>query len=278
MKICIIGNGYWGKIIEKNLYNLGYSEIKIIDKVLNNYHELTDEFDYYFIATPFSTHKSILNDLSNFSEKRIWSEKPLVESLDSAKTIYAQLEENGNMLFVDWTYTFNPCISYLRDELSDKKIKQIVLNRTNSGPIREDTSSIFDLSSHDLSIIYFIFGNDILDFSWNEFSLSKNKNTGSNLSWAYSNGMQIIINSSWEHDAKNRVSFIVTKDNGIIIFDDEKKIIIDEAGRQLDFSRHESPLNSAIKFFFESENFENNKKLTLVITKTLDNARHKYEI
>ena len=32
MKICLIGYGYWGKIIHKNLMSLGYDDVKIIDK------------------------------------------------------------------------------------------------------------------------------------------------------------------------------------------------------------------------------------------------------
>ena len=29
MKICLIGYGYWGKIIHKNLMSLGYEDVKI---------------------------------------------------------------------------------------------------------------------------------------------------------------------------------------------------------------------------------------------------------
>ena len=34
-KICLIGYGYWGKIIHKNLVSLGYTNIKIIDIVFD---------------------------------------------------------------------------------------------------------------------------------------------------------------------------------------------------------------------------------------------------
>ena len=37
-KICLIGYGYWGKIIHKNLLSLGYDNIKIIDVVFRNYY------------------------------------------------------------------------------------------------------------------------------------------------------------------------------------------------------------------------------------------------
>ena len=33
MKICLIGYGYWGKIIHKNLMSLGYEDVKIINGI-----------------------------------------------------------------------------------------------------------------------------------------------------------------------------------------------------------------------------------------------------
>jgi predicted dehydrogenase len=116
-KICLIGYGYWGKILHKNLLQLNYQHIKIVDEVLENYHEITEDYDFYFVVTPFSTHEKILKRLANFSNKKIWSEKPLVKTLKASEEIYALLEENGNKLFVDWTYTFNPCVHYLKQIL-----------------------------------------------------------------------------------------------------------------------------------------------------------------
>lgn len=269
-KLCLIGYGYWGKILHKNFQQLGYQNIKIVDEILENQHELTDEYDSYFIVTPFTSHEKILTQIgNNFSGKKVWSEKPLVKTLESAKKIYDLFESKNNKLFVDWTYTFNPCIHYLKSKLKEKKIKQIVLNRTNNGPIRTDASSILDLSSHDLSILYYLFGTEEkFDFTWNEFSMDKTKKVGSNVSWCYKDGTQILINSSWQHEMKNRVSFFVTDSDEIFIFDDLNKIII-ENGTRIDFSDKKSPLHIALESFFLSENFATNKEITLKITETL---------
>ena len=53
-KICLIGYGYWGKIIHKNLISLGFKDVKIIDVVLDNLHELDESYDNYFVITPFT--------------------------------------------------------------------------------------------------------------------------------------------------------------------------------------------------------------------------------
>lgn len=270
-KICLIGYGYWGKIVHKNLLSLGYDNIKIIDVVLDNYHEMTGGYTHYFVITPFLSHFNVLEQLSKYKNKKIWCEKPLVRSLDEANSIYHLMELNQNKLFVDWVYTFNPCIQNIKKLIRNKKIKQVILNRTNDGPKRNDCTSIFDLSVHDLSILYYLFDIDYIDITWNEFSVKSNENFGSNVSWYYNNGLQFIINSSWQHQTKNRVSLLITEDDEIIVFDDIKKSVVSSKGTK-DFSDSESPLHSAINYFFEESDYFYNKQLTLKITKNLEHA------
>ena len=276
MKICLIGYGYWGKILYKNFNLMGYDDITIIDENLNNLHLIDDSFTHYIIVTPFSTHKELLLTIGKFKNKKIWCEKPLIESYEESLEIYKLMELNNNMLFVDWVYTFNPCVIHLKKLLKNKELKQIILNRTNLGPVRYDCTSIHDLSSHDLSILYYLFENDEFNFTFNEFSLNKNNTFGSNISWCYVGGVQIIINSSWEHEDKNRVNLFITKDDQIIVFDDINKIIINN-GEVLNFSSHKSPIENSIEFFMTNPDFEKNKIITTKITKNLENI-YEYKI
>ena len=271
MNIAIIGYGYWGKIIHKNLMSLGHDDVKIIDIVLDNFHELDDSYDYYFVITTFTSHHEVLSKIGQYKNKRIWCEKPLTLTLKESNDIYSLMNKNNNMLFVDWVYTFNPCIDRVKKIVSKKKIKQVILNRTNDGPVRHDCGSIPDLSSHDLSILYYIFGLDNFDFTWNEFSIKSNEEFGSNISWYYKDGLQVIINSSWQHKTKNRVSLFITEDDEIIVFDDVKKTIVTARGLE-DLSDSKSPLQLAMNYFFTSDNFNENKNITLKITKNLEHA------
>lgn len=269
MKICLIGYGYWGNILHKNLIKLGYENVQIVDITLNNMGIISESFDTFFISTPFKTHYDILLKLSKFKNKKIWCEKPLVDSLDELNEIYNLMELNNNSLFVDWTYTFNPCINKLKTILSNKKLKQIILNRTNNGPIRYDCGSIQDLSSHDLSILYFLFEGKEFNFNFNEFSIDNKTNFGSSVSWSYSDGLQVLINSSWQHETKNRVSIFITENDEIIVFDDIKKIIINN-GNIEDFGDSVSPIESGLNYFFSNDDFTNNKNITVKITKNLE--------
>lgn len=274
-KICLIGYGYWGKILHKNLLNLSYTDVTIVDEVLGNAEKIGDNFDYYFVATPFTTHLSVLTKLSKFSNKKIWCEKPLASTFEEVQSIYKKIGSKNNKLFVDWVYLYNPAIHYIKETISGKRIKQIVLNRTNEGPVRTDCSSIWDLSSHDLSIIFQILGFDEREFNWYEFSLKTNEDFGSNLSWSYQKGTQIIINSSWQHQMKNRVSIFITEHDEIIIFDDIKKTVTLSNGEVQDFTEAESPLENAIKEFLGSEDFSYNRKMTEQITLQITNKTKK---
>jgi predicted dehydrogenase len=132
-KICLIGYGYWGKILLNNFKSMGYDEITIVDESLNNINLIDDTFSHYIIATPFSTHKYFLEKIGKFKNKKIWCEKPLVELYDESVQIYKLMEINNNMLFVDWVYTFNPCVIHLKNILGDKKLKQIIINSFTLG-------------------------------------------------------------------------------------------------------------------------------------------------
>ena len=98
-KICLVGYGYWGKILHKNLTSLGYNNITIVDVVLDNFNLLDDSYTHYFVVTPFTTHHDILLKLSKFKNKRIWCEKPLVNTFQESTEIYSLMEQNNNMLF-----------------------------------------------------------------------------------------------------------------------------------------------------------------------------------
>ena len=69
MKILLVGLGYWGKIILKNLENMGKKDIALCDltfkdsdkfqgyNAINNYKKV--DADCVFITTPTSTHYEI---------------------------------------------------------------------------------------------------------------------------------------------------------------------------------------------------------------------------
>ena len=60
-----------------------------------------------------------------------------------------------------YIYMFNNYINFIKKFVTDKKngkVLYIKFQRQNLGPIRNDVSVSYDLSSHDLSILYYFLG------------------------------------------------------------------------------------------------------------------------
>ena len=58
MRICLIGYGYWGKILEEKLKKL--SDIRFICRSTDNYYSKLNDVDWVFVATPDNTHYEIV--------------------------------------------------------------------------------------------------------------------------------------------------------------------------------------------------------------------------
>ena len=114
-----------------------------------------------------------------------------------------------------YIYLFNNNIKYLKKYISSKKngkILYINFQRQNLGPIRNDVSASYDLSSHDLSIFLYLFNKLpklIRDTSYS--ILKKNISDISNLSLKYKNFF-VDINNNWlSPDKIRRITIITNK-------------------------------------------------------------------
>ena len=70
-------------------------------------------------------------------------------------------------------------INYIKKQITTKrlgKINYVELNRKNYGPIRDDVSSLWDLASHDLSIIKYFFLGKIKNPKHLKSQITKKKN------------------------------------------------------------------------------------------------------
>ena len=99
-KIGLIGYGYWGKILYKNLLKLGYENVVICD--IDEKGHVTDytslDVSHVFIATPPSTHYKICK----YFLKRgvnVFCEKPLVTNVKEANDLY-KISDDKIIIFV----------------------------------------------------------------------------------------------------------------------------------------------------------------------------------
>lgn len=270
MKIGLIGYGYWGKILHKNIVNIISGDIEIFDLGQNiGKIEKIHECSHVFVATPAITHKEIVDDL--LSKKiHVFCEKPLVLDKPSVNCLYTSAEKNKVKLFVDWTFVFNDAVNEIKRKFECGelgKIRSVTMNRLNSGPERKDVSSKWDLSSHDVSILQYIFSDFPSKITWVE----KKRNNKS-----YKNDTCIgileypsfdaLIHSSWEYSTKDRVC-VFEFDAGILRWDDNSNTITLNH-THIDFEKSKSPLeNSIISFLYQGMD---QKELTKQITEIIE--------
>ncbi len=112
------------------------------------------------ISTPTGTHRALVTEALE-AGKDVLVEKPLADTLDGARRLEALARRRGRILMVGHTFLFNAGILKVRDYIRRGVLGRILYlhaTRTNLGPIRSDVSAVWDLASHDVSIMNFLLG------------------------------------------------------------------------------------------------------------------------
>ena len=181
--------------------------------ISKNYKSLLhdDSIEYFFFATPPSINYSIIKEAILFN-KKIFIEKPGFRKINEFKKIIKLSNKNNVFLMFGYVYCYHDYISYIKKILKNKKLGKILyirFQRQNLGPIRSDVNSSYDLSSHDLSIILYIFGKLPKLIKHIHYPILKKKISDiSNLHMKLNN-IFIDIDTSWLNPNKVRTITIV---------------------------------------------------------------------
>ena len=235
----MIGLGSWGKNIYRNLEALNVLK-KIYDsntenlnntvtfknKIANNSDEiiLSKDIDSIVIASPADTHKNyIIKSLLN--NKNVFVEKPLCLSLKDALEIKKLSSEVNKIVFVGHLLHYHNGFNELKNIIKLGKIGKLQIikaNRLNLGAIRQKESVLFDLASHDISMILSITGEIPKKVEVNAiFNNSKKIADYINVLLYFENESIAVINSDWISPYKEH-RFSVLGSKGSLVFDDTK--------------------------------------------------------
>ena len=237
MNFAIIGLGYWGK----NYYRILNSNDNIklsavvdsnqninLDEGTKHFPDLEDllnseiNIDAAIIATPTNTHYEITKKLLN-NGIHVLVEKPLSTKADEASELINLADEKNLVLLVDHTFLYNEAINFAIKSIQDGEIGSLLhinFERTNLGPIRSDVSCLWDLTTHDVSILNAITPNEPTQIRASSFNTSQTEAFDMvNVSLNYENNLFVTMFSSWLHPEKTRKIKIVG-DKKMIVFDD----------------------------------------------------------
>ena len=237
MNIAIIGLGYWGKnylriLSSNNTVKLSAvveptKNIKL-DEEIKQFYVLEDllnseiNIDAAVICTPTNTHYEITKKLLN-SGIHVLVEKPLATKSVEAKDLVKIANQNNLVLLVDHTFLYNEAINFATKKIHDGEIGSLLhinFERTNLGPIRTDVSCLWDLTTHDVSILNAITNSDPVKIKASSFNSGSSEAFDMvNVSLNYENNLFVTLFSSWLHPEKTRKIKIVG-DKKMIVFDD----------------------------------------------------------
>ena len=279
MKIGIVGIGYWGKIILRNLRELGHKDITICEEREINWHEIGERYkqvwdykelncEFVFVIVPVVDHYEIC---SHFLERgvNVFCEKPLDTEPDRCVDLYNLADKHGSKLFVDWLFIYNPAVHKIKTLIDSLgKPKNIIANRMNFGPIRKDVNDRWDLASHDVSIGCYLLDETPIRSRWLDFKRDKNSHQDdSTVGVLEFSETSMQINASWSYNMKNRM-YIIEFDSSFLHWDDNTSTVL--YGNDIMPIENKSPLHTSIKTFMGGD-FDQ-KQLTLDITRSLCNA------
>ncbi len=240
LRFGVIGWGYWGPKIARNLNSLPHAMVTMVaDQDARRLTSLAinqswvktttlpedvfrSDVDGVIIATPVRTHyqlakKALLHD------KHVLVEKPLTADVLEAEELVALAQEQRRALMVGHTFEYNPAVNELRKLLQNGdlgKIYCIEAERVNLGLFRNDINVIWDLAPHDMSILLYLLGKRPEQIRVRAHAhLQSNIHDIAHLDLGFADGMTAHIHVSWLHPCKIR-RVTVIGDARMVVYDD----------------------------------------------------------
>ena len=248
MNVGIVGFGYWGQNLVRNLKNtkncnvthIAELEIKKHEQIHELYPDIEIEsfdaiiknskIDAIVIATSVSSHYELAKAALE-NNKHVLIEKPIAYSEKNAEELIKLSKLKNKTLMVDHTYLYSGAVQEIKKLLDADllgKILYIDSIRANLGKFQSDVNVLWDLAPHDISIINYLINEKPV--SVQAIGKSYTKNELENIAYLilhYGSNKIVHVNCSWISPIKIR-TMIIGGSKKMLVFDDlqQKKIRI----------------------------------------------------
>jgi predicted dehydrogenase len=244
VNIILVGFGYWGPnylrvFRELTKCNIRYccdldnGKLEGIKKIYpgieiaRDYKVLLRDYkiDAAVIATPLATHYKIAKYFLEH-KKHVLVEKPLTSTSKEAEKLISIAKKNKLVFMVGHVYKHNPGITRLRDIIKEGKLGKIYYlkaERMGLGPIRKETSALWDLATHEIYIALYLLGKMPLSvYAHGGSYIRKKIEDFVDLNLIFPGNVSCTIYASWFAPEKiRRITVVGSK--GMAIFDDLNK-------------------------------------------------------
>src|SRR6266403_4259353 len=173
----VIGYGYWGPNVVRNLNALEYSEVAVVCdsspnarrriqkaypnmKVSSDHWEVVTakDIDAVAIVTPVWTHFDLAKAALE-NGKHVFVEKPFTSTQQQAEELIELAERKRLKIMVDHTFLFSGAVRKIRELVDNGTLGNLYYfdsTRVNLGLFQHDVSVVWDLAPHDLSVMDYI--------------------------------------------------------------------------------------------------------------------------
>src|SRR3954453_6829881 len=174
VRAAVVGLGYWGPNLVRNLYELEGVELaagcdmnpKSLEaigrrypavKLISNYEDLLadDSIDAIALATPVSTHHPLAMAALR-AGKHVFIEKPFAASTQEAIELIEAADGRNPPVMPGHTFLYSPPVQKIKSLIDSGELGDIYFistSRVNLGLHQSDVSVAWDLGPHDFSIL-----------------------------------------------------------------------------------------------------------------------------
>ncbi len=243
--VAVIGLGYWGPNLLRNLAALPDANVKTICDVsedrlayfkrqypavetTTDHHSIAEdsEIDAVAIATPVSSHHSLGMEFLA-AGKHTFLEKPLAASVAECQEMIDLAARKDLVLMVGHTFLYSASIRKIKSIIEHGDIGEtmyINARRLNLGLFQKDINVAWDLAPHDLSVILHLLHEEPVAVNCQgKAHIASGIEDVTNMSLTFPNGSFAVIQSSWIDPKKVREITIVGS-RRMIVYDDTESI------------------------------------------------------
>jgi predicted dehydrogenase len=242
--VAVVGCGYWGKNLVRNIAQLGAlrmvcdgaeagrkraAEIAPHAEIVTEVNKvLTAPLDGVVIATPAETHYELTRQALE-AGKDVLCEKPLALTLEQGAELVRLAKRQERILMVGHVLEYHPGVVRLLElvhggELG--KVRYIYSNRLSLGKVRREENILWSFAPHDIAIILRLMGAmpfQVVACGGSYLQPNIADVTVTNL--LFDNGVRAHIHVSWLHPFKEQ-RLVVVGSRKMASFDDVTKRLV----------------------------------------------------
>jgi UDP-2-acetamido-3-amino-2,3-dideoxy-glucuronate N-acetyltransferase len=256
--IGLVGLGYWGKNLFRNLCEIGalHTACDCSPEIVSHYGKnvsgssemfpshprlsnsdpmhFTTSFEEVLknpeikavaIATPAATHYELVRR-SLMEGKDVFVEKPLALTVKEGRVLVEIAKREKRILMLGHILHYHPAVIRLKELISlgeIGKIQYIYSNRLNIGKLRTEENILWSFAPHDVSVILMLLEEEPVSVSaYGGDYLNKRIYDTTMTTLEFANGVKGHIFVSWLHPYKEQ-KLVVVGSKAMIVFDDVSK-------------------------------------------------------